>query len=114
MVNNAGVEFAKTIPKATGEEWDHLMAVNLKGVFLCSRAVIPYMEQHGHGIIINAASELGLVGSADVAAYCASKGGVVMLSKAMAIDHGPQGIRGQFPLPRTRNNTIAQRCVRQQ
>ena len=65
------------------------------------------MEQHGHGIIINVASELGLVGEAGVAAYCASKGGAVMLSKAMVIAHGPQGIRVNSLLPRTRKNTIA-------
>lgn len=93
LVNNAGIEFAKTVVTTTEDEWDRLMAVNLKGVFLCSRAVIPVMQQQGSGVIINVASELGLVGEAGVAAYCASKGGVVMLSKAMAIDHGPQGIR---------------------
>ncbi|MGB7287573.1 MAG: SDR family oxidoreductase, partial [Salaquimonas sp.] len=114
LVNNASAEIAKTFPRTTEEEWGHLMAVNLKGVFLCSRAVIPHVEQHGHGIIINVASGLGLVSEAGVAAYCASKGGVVMLSKAMAIDHGPQGIRVNSLLPRTRNNTITRRCVRQQ
>lgn len=93
LVNNAGIEFAKTVVTTTESEWDQLMAVNLKGVFLCSRAVIPVMQQQGGGVIINIASELGLVGEAGVAAYCASKGGVVMLSKALAIDHGPEGIR---------------------
>lgn len=93
LVNNAGVEFAKTVVDTTESEWDDLMSVNLKGVFLCARAVIPLMQQQKKGVIINIASELGLVGEAGVAAYCASKGGVVMLSKALAIDHGPQGIR---------------------
>jgi len=93
LVNNAGIEFAKTVVTTTESEWDQLMAVNLKGVFLCSRAAIPVMQQQKTGVIINIASELGLVGEAGVAAYCASKGGVVMLSKALAIDHGPQGIR---------------------
>lgn len=93
LVNNAGIEFAKTVVTTTEREWDQLMAVNLKGVFLCCRAVIPVMQQQGSGVIINIASELGLVGEAGVAAYCASKGGVVMLSKALAIDHGPEGIR---------------------
>jgi len=93
LVNNAGIEFAKTVVTTTEAEWDQLMAVNLKGVFLCARATIPVMQQQKSGVIINIASELGLVGEAGVAAYCASKGGVVMLSKALAIDHGPQGIR---------------------
>ncbi|MGJ7525810.1 SDR family NAD(P)-dependent oxidoreductase [Variovorax sp. GB1P17] len=93
LVNNAGIEFAKTIVDTSVAEWDQLMAVNLKGVFLCSRAVIPIMRKQKKGVIVNVASELGLVGEANVAAYCASKGGVVMLSKAMAIDHGREGIR---------------------
>lgn len=93
LVNNAGIEFARTVLDTTVAEWDRLMAVNLKGVFLCSRAIIPAMQRRGRGVIINIASELGLVGEANVAAYCASKGGVVMLTKAMAIDHGRSGIR---------------------
>jgi NAD(P)-dependent dehydrogenase (short-subunit alcohol dehydrogenase family) len=92
-VNNAGIEFAKTVVDTSEDEWDQLMAVNLKGVFLCSRAVLPGMIERGHGVVINVASELGLVGENRVAAYCASNGGVVMLSKAMALDHGPSGIR---------------------
>lgn len=92
LVNNAGVEFYKPVTTTTEDEWDHLMGVNLKGVFLCSRAVIPVMRKPG-AAIVNIASELGLVGEASVAAYCASKGGVVMLSKAMAIDHGAEGVR---------------------
>lgn len=92
LVNNAGVEFYKPVTTTTEAEWDQLMAVNLKRVFLCSQAAIAHLRQPG-GVIINIASELGLVGEANVAAYCASKGGVVMLSKAMAIDHAAQGIR---------------------
>lgn len=92
-VNNAGIEFAKTVVDTSEDEWDQLMAVNLKGVFLCSRAVLPGMIERGHGVVINVASELGLVGENRVAAYCASNGGVVMQSKAMALDHGPSGIR---------------------
>lgn len=92
LVNNAGIEFYKPVTTTSEDDWDRLMRVNLKGVFLCSKAVIPVMQKSG-GVIVNIASELGLVGEANVAAYCASKGGVVMLSKAMAIDHGPQGIR---------------------
>lgn len=92
LVNNAGIEFYKPVTTTSEDDWDRLMRVNLKGVFLCSKAVIPAMQKSG-GVIVNVASELGLVGEANVAAYCASKGGVVMLSKAMAIDHGADGIR---------------------
>jgi NAD(P)-dependent dehydrogenase (short-subunit alcohol dehydrogenase family) len=69
------------------------MSVNLKGVFLCSRAAIPAMRRCGGGVIVNVASELGIVGSSEIAAYCASKGGVVQLTKAMAVDHAVENIR---------------------
>jgi len=93
LVNNAGVELAKQIVDTTEEEWDSLMSVNLKGVFLCSRAAIDLMRSEDHGVIVNVASELGLVGGSEIAAYCASKGGVVQLTKAMAVDHASDGIR---------------------
>lgn len=93
LVNNAGTELAKTVTDTTEVEWDRLMSVNLKGVFLCSRAAIPVMRRNGGGVIVNVASELGLVGGSEIAAYCASKGGVVQLTKAMAIDHVGDGIR---------------------
>jgi NAD(P)-dependent dehydrogenase (short-subunit alcohol dehydrogenase family) len=68
------------------------MSVNLKGVFLCSKAAVMAMRQSG-GAIVNVASELGIVGAPDIAAYCASKGGVIQLTKAMAIDHAVDNIR---------------------
>ncbi len=92
LVNNAGVEFYKPVTTTTEAEWDGLMDANLKGVFLCSKAVIPHLRKPG-AAIVNIASELGLVAEANVAAYCASKGGVVMLTKAMAVDHGREGVR---------------------
>jgi len=93
LVNNAGIEISKTVTDTTEEEWDRLMNVNLKGVFLLSRSAIPIMQRQGGGVIVNVASELGLVGGSDIAAYCASKGGVVQLTKAMAVDHAGVGIR---------------------
>jgi NAD(P)-dependent dehydrogenase (short-subunit alcohol dehydrogenase family) len=93
LVNNAGVELAKTIADTTETEWDRLMSVNLKGVFLCSKAAIPVMRHQGAGVIVNVASELGLVGGSEIAAYSASKGGVVQMTKSMAIDHAADGIR---------------------
>lgn len=93
LVNNAGIAFARTIPDTTLEEWDRLVNVNLKGVFLCSRAVIPIMQQQGGGVIVNVSSEQGLVGASENAAYTATKGGVIQLAKSMAIDHGQDGIR---------------------
>ncbi|MFE0101026.1 SDR family NAD(P)-dependent oxidoreductase [Streptomyces sp. NPDC059009] len=93
LVNNAGIEFAKTILDTTVDEWDRLMSVNLRGVFLCCKHTVPAMTARGGGVIVNIASELGLVGDAGVAAYCASKGGVIQLTKATAIDHAKAGIR---------------------
>jgi len=93
LVNNAGIDLAKKITETTEAEWDRLMAVNLKGVFLCSKAVIPIMRNQQAGVIVNVASELGLVGGSEIAAYSVSKGGVVQLTKSMAIDHASDGIR---------------------
>ena len=93
LVNNAGMELAKKVTDTTEAEWERLMNVNLKGVFLCSKSAIPVMQRNGGGVIVNVASELGLVGGSEIAAYTASKGGVVQLTKAMAIDHASDGIR---------------------
>lgn len=93
LVNNAGIELPKTVTETTEAEWDRLMGVNLKGVFLCSRAAIRVMRRQGGGVIVNVGSELGIVGGSEIAAYCASKGGVVQLTKAMAIDHAADAIR---------------------
>jgi NAD(P)-dependent dehydrogenase (short-subunit alcohol dehydrogenase family) len=73
------------------EEWDRVMAVNVKSIFLLSRYAIPLMVEGGE--IINTASGRGLVGGRRAAAYCASKGAVVLLTKAMALDHGEHNIR---------------------
>ncbi len=93
LVNNAGIELPKKITDTSEAEWDRLLDVNLKGVFLCAKASIPVMQRQGGGVIINVASELGLVGGSEIAAYSASKGGVVQLTKALAIDHASDNIR---------------------
>jgi NAD(P)-dependent dehydrogenase (short-subunit alcohol dehydrogenase family) len=93
LFNNAGVFFPHTVVECTEEEWDLQLDINLKGTFLMSKAVLPHMIQRGSGVIINNSSGWGLAGGDAAVAYCASKGGVVLLTKAMAIDHGPQGIR---------------------
>jgi NAD(P)-dependent dehydrogenase (short-subunit alcohol dehydrogenase family) len=93
LFNNAGIIRRASILETSEQEWDAVMAVNVKSIFLMSRAVIPVMAKAGGGSIINTASGWGLAGGAKAAAYCASKGAVVLLTKAMAIDHGPQNIR---------------------
>lgn len=93
LFNNAGIIRRATVVELAEEEWDQVMAVNVKSMFLFSRYAIPLMAQAGGGVIINTSSGWGLVGGPRAAAYCASKGAVVLLTKAMAIDHGPQNIR---------------------
>jgi NAD(P)-dependent dehydrogenase (short-subunit alcohol dehydrogenase family) len=74
-------------------DWDHVMNVNVKSVYLMSKFAIPSMQAGSGGSIINMGSGWGLVGGSNAAVYCASKGAVVLLSKAMAIDFGPDNIR---------------------
>jgi NAD(P)-dependent dehydrogenase (short-subunit alcohol dehydrogenase family) len=93
LVNNAGALSVSTVEGISVEDWDRLMATNLKGPFLMSRAVLPAMRRAGGGAIVNVGSVLGLVAMKDRAAYCASKGGVTMLTKAMALDHAHEKIR---------------------
>ena len=90
LFNNAGIIRRATVMELNENDWDRVMAVNVKSVYLLSREVIPHMEKHGAGSIINTSSGWGLAGGARAAAYCASKGAVVLLTKAMAIDHGPR------------------------
>lgn len=93
LFNNAGVIKRKNAVDLSEEEWDLVLNVNLKAVYLLSHHVIPYMIRNGGGRIINTGSGWGLRGGADAAAYCTAKGGVVNLTRAMAIDFGKQNIR---------------------
>ena len=93
LFNNAGVFYPQTALECSEREWDEQIDVNLKGTFLMSKAVLPGMIARKRGVIINNASGWGIVGGDHAVAYCASKGGVVLMTKAMAIDHGAQGIR---------------------
>jgi NAD(P)-dependent dehydrogenase (short-subunit alcohol dehydrogenase family) len=93
LFNNAGVFYAHSVVDCPEEEWDLTIDVNLKGTYLMSRCVLPVMIAQGGGVIINNGSGWGITGGNEAASYCASKGGVVLLTKAMAIDHGRQRIR---------------------
>lgn len=93
LVNSAGVMRRATVVELEESDWDRVLAVNVKSVFLLSKHAIPVMAASGGGSIINVASGWGLAGGPRAAAYCASKGAVVLLTKAMAIDHGPENIR---------------------
>lgn len=93
LFNNAGIDIAKSIVDTTEEEWDRTMAVNLKGVFFGCKFSIPAMMDNGGGVIINTASILAHVASPNQAAYCASKGGIVALTRQIAYDYAQHNIR---------------------
>jgi NAD(P)-dependent dehydrogenase (short-subunit alcohol dehydrogenase family) len=101
LVNNAGYGFAATVEETEEADWDRLMAVNVKGVFLGCKYGIPLMRQGGGGAIVNTASTLAIVGIESRAAYCASKGGVAALTRAMALDHVRDNIRVNCVAPGT-------------
>ena len=91
--NNAGFGVIKSIVDCTEEEWDHIISVNLKGVWLCMKYEIIQMLKQGSGVIVNTSSVLGLIGTQNYAPYIASKHGVVGLTKAAAMDCAHAGIR---------------------
>ncbi len=93
LFNNAGVYYPQTALECSEREWDEQIDINLKGTFLMSKCALPVMIAQRSGVIVNNSSGWGIVGGDHAVAYCASKGGVVLMTKAMAIDHGAQGIR---------------------
>jgi NAD(P)-dependent dehydrogenase (short-subunit alcohol dehydrogenase family) len=93
LVNNAGALSVSTVETIAEDDWDRVMATNVKGPFLMSRAALPAMRRAGGGSIVNVGSVLGIVAIRDRAAYCASKGAVSMLTMAMALDHARDNIR---------------------
>ena len=92
LVNNAGIRINKHALDITEEDWDAILDTNLKGVFFCAQAAVPQMMAQGNGRIINIASQFGVVGKEDKAAYCASKGGVANLTRALALEWIQYGI----------------------
>jgi meso-butanediol dehydrogenase / (S,S)-butanediol dehydrogenase / diacetyl reductase len=101
LVNNAGYGIPGTVVETDEDAWDALMAVNVRGVFLCSKYAIPVMKANGGGTIVNTASVVATVGVGNRAAYCASKGAVAALTRAIAIDHVGDGIRCNAIAPGT-------------
>jgi NAD(P)-dependent dehydrogenase (short-subunit alcohol dehydrogenase family) len=93
LLNNAGVLHIGTAEQITEEQWDETFHVNVRGLWLLSRAVLPQMRKAGGGSIINMASVLGINGARNRASYAPSKGAVILLTKCMAIDHGHEHIR---------------------
>jgi len=93
LFNNAGVYHENDTIGCSEEEWDAQVDTSLKGAFLMSKFALPHMVAQGSGSIVNCSSGWGLVGGERAVAYCAAKGGMVVMTKAMALDHGRQGIR---------------------
>jgi NAD(P)-dependent dehydrogenase (short-subunit alcohol dehydrogenase family) len=93
LVNNAGILHIGTAEQVTEAQWDETFNINVRGLWLLSRSVLPYMRKAGGGSIINVASVLGINGARYRASYAPSKGAVVLLTKCMAIDHGAENIR---------------------
>jgi NAD(P)-dependent dehydrogenase (short-subunit alcohol dehydrogenase family) len=93
LFNNAGIGFGMPVTQVPESEWDRLIDINLKGVFLGCKHAIPEMLKNGGGAIVNTASDAGLIGTAMLSPYCASKGGVVLFTKSLAVEWGAMGIR---------------------
>ncbi len=93
LFNNAGIGFGLPVTQVPEEDWDRLIDINLKGVFLGCKHAIPEMVKQGGGAIVNTASDAGLRGTAWLSTYCASKGGVVLLTKSLAVEWAQQGVR---------------------
>jgi NAD(P)-dependent dehydrogenase (short-subunit alcohol dehydrogenase family) len=91
-VNSAGVTYHATVDETTDEQWQNTFDVNVNGMFYVCRAAVPAMRERG-GVIVNIASDAALTGNKHLVAYCASKGAVLQMTPAMAIDHAREGIR---------------------
>ena len=111
LVNNAGVSQTSKVASMTEEMWDRVNNVNLKGVFLCCHAVIPYMKQRKYGKIVNIASVLAQTGSAYYAHYGATKAGVVGFTRGLAVELGPHNINVNAVGPGVIDTPMAQQDV---
>jgi hypothetical protein len=112
LVNNAGIYYQGDVIETTEEEWDKVIAVNLKGVYLCSHYVLPIMLRGNGGVVVNVASEAGLVGIAGQVAYNASKAGVISLTKSMAVDFARQGVRVNAVCPGTTETPLVKNALK--
>lgn len=99
LVCSAGITSRGTVCETPLEEWERVFATNVRGTYLAAKAAIPHLRREGGGAIVTVASQLGLVGAGSAAAYCASKGAVIQLTRAMALDHVHEGIRVNVVCP---------------
>jgi 2-keto-3-deoxy-L-fuconate dehydrogenase len=111
LVNVAGIGSTTSAPETPLEVWEDVFAVNARGTFLCCKHAIPGMAERGGGSIVNVASVAALVGLRNRAAYCASKGAVVALTRALAVDHVADGVRVNAVCPGTVDSPWVRRLV---
>jgi NAD(P)-dependent dehydrogenase (short-subunit alcohol dehydrogenase family) len=109
LFNNAGIELSRPLHQTSEQEWDRVMAVNLKGMFIASKAVLPVMMEQKSGAIVNTSSISGVLGWPAYAAYSTSKGGVVQLTRQMAVDYAPYNIRVNCICPGTTLTPLIER-----
>jgi NAD(P)-dependent dehydrogenase (short-subunit alcohol dehydrogenase family) len=109
LVSNAAIQYERTIEDTPPEDWDRVLGINLKGVYLCARAAIPRMRRLGGGSIVNMASVNGFWVEPQLGAYCSAKGGVINLTRSIALDFGKDGIRCNCICPGYIDTGMAQR-----
>jgi NAD(P)-dependent dehydrogenase (short-subunit alcohol dehydrogenase family) len=109
LVSNAAIQYERTIEDTPPEDWDRVLGVNLKGIYLCARAAVPRMRRLGGGSIVNMASVNGFWVEPQLGAYCAAKGGVINLTRSIALDFGKDGIRCNCICPGYIDTGMAQR-----
>jgi dihydroanticapsin dehydrogenase len=109
LFNNAGIELSRPLHQTSEQEWDRVLAVNLKGMFLVSKAVLPIMMGQKSGAIVNTSSISGILGWPAYAAYSTSKGGVIQLTRQMAVDYAPYNIRVNCICPGTTLTPLIER-----
>ncbi|MDW0194593.1 MAG: SDR family oxidoreductase [Nitrososphaeraceae archaeon] len=99
LINNAGISYVKKLIDTTEEEWDNTLDINLKGSYRFSKAIVPHMIKHNYGVIINVSSGAGKIGFEDISAYCASKFGMIGLTKSLAREVNNYNIRAMTICP---------------
>jgi NAD(P)-dependent dehydrogenase (short-subunit alcohol dehydrogenase family) len=113
LCNNAGIGSTADPISCSAEEWDHVFAVNVKGVFFGTKFALPHMIAQGHGAIVNTASVAGLIGLRDRTAYCASKGAVIAFTRQVAVQYAGTGVRCNCICPGTVDSPWVKRLLDQ-